>query len=334
MTQSNTTRLTVIVIALLFSMIVGCAGQATTPDLTIKWQRMITHENLKQAIGVAVTEKTITVSDPKSAALLRFNDDGQLLATWPIGEAHNARPMHIAEDQRGRVYVPDHLNDHVTVFDANGNNVLQFGEHGNKPGQFDSPAGVAVSDDGSIYVADFNNHRVQRFGADGHFIRTWGEKGRVSAGNFDYPTDVAIGSRGHIYVADAYNHRVQKFKSNGEHVLSFGTKGSEQGEFNVAIGLTVDGQGRVFVADQFNDRVQIFTSHGEFITAFGATGAGSGQFDRPNDVAISHGNHVYIADFGNGRVQRFEVEQHNASREKAAWKQNNRFNTSLGRWWY
>ena len=39
----------------------------------------------------------------------------------------------------------------------------EFGENGDKPGEFDSPAGIAVDPGDRVYVADSDNHRIQAF---------------------------------------------------------------------------------------------------------------------------------------------------------------------------
>jgi len=323
------------IVSFVFLLIAGgCAGDAESPALRAVWQRTIGYEHLTEAIGVATAGDSIYVSDSRQGVVLQFTQDGTLTNEWEHDAI--ARPMHIAAGPEGRIYVPDHLNDRVIVFDPDGEVLLEFGDYGTAPGQFDSPAGVAVGGDGSIYVADFNNHRVQKFDRRGRFVLEWGEKGHVFAGNFDYPTDVAIGPAGHVYVADAYNHRVQVFTPEGEHLQSIGSNGSENGEFNVAIGIAVDDRGRLFVADQFNHRVQIFDRDGAWLGAFGSEGSDRGEFDRPNDVAFDDNGRSYVADFGNGRVQVFTLEAvgREAAKEKEAWDETGASRSSLGRWWY
>lgn len=49
----------------------------------------------------------------------------------------------------------------MQVFDANGKFLKEFGQYGNKEGEFDCLAGVAVNRIGQFIIADRYNHRIQ-----------------------------------------------------------------------------------------------------------------------------------------------------------------------------
>ncbi len=317
------------------------ASQPTTQlsgrSIPANWIATFEHEAIQEAIGVAIIDDGVAVSDPKAGVIHLFNLTGQRVGVWSPGNGSIplGRPMHVAADQKGRLYVADYLSDQVLLLARDGSLVLSFGEHGSQPGQFDAPAGVAVADDGSIYVADFNNHRVQRFDATGGFERSWGQEGH-EPGQLYYPTDVALGAEGRVYIADAYNHRIQVFTQDGDYITAWGRQGNAAGEFDVAIGIGIDGKGRVYVADQFNHRVQVFSSRGEFLGGWGQPGAGPGQFDRPSEVAFDEAGRAYVADFGNARVQVFTLQQgtEGVREESSTWADIQPTRSSLGRYWY
>ena len=92
-----------------------------------------------------------------------------------------------------------------------------FGEQGAQEGQFNKPAGIALSNDGTLYVADAGNHRVQAFNLDGGFLRAYGRFGR-DAGEMDQPVDVAVQrqARTLLYIAERGNARVQALDMRDE----------------------------------------------------------------------------------------------------------------------
>ena len=83
----------------------------------------------------------------------------------------------------------------VHRFTAAGEFLQRWGTDGFGPGQFDSPAGVAVDRAGNVYVADSSNNRVQKFSSTGGFIRQWGSMGD---GLLRGPTDVALDPQGNV----------------------------------------------------------------------------------------------------------------------------------------
>ena len=58
----------------------------------------------------------------------------------------------------------------IRQYDADGNYLMEWGELGDGPGQFDLVHGVAIDRDHRVYVADRSNNRVQVFTEEGDFI--------------------------------------------------------------------------------------------------------------------------------------------------------------------
>lgn len=267
-------------------------------------------------VGIVVHQGRVYVADTENNRIQVFEEDGAWLATWEAaGGIRLERPMHLALDPDGLLYVPLYLADRIVVLTPEGTLVRSWGSSGSQPGAFDAPAGVAVAPDGTVYVADFNNHRVQVFDGQGRFLRGWGQKGH-GRGDFYYPTDVAIGTDGSLYVADAYNHRVQRFGPDGTWLSAWGgpaargIKGPLRGWFNVATAVTVTPDGLVYVADFYNHRIQLFAPDGSWRGTWGRHGTGAGQFERPTDMAIDEAGRVYVVDWGNHRIQRFTRRGH------------------------
>jgi DNA-binding beta-propeller fold protein YncE len=176
--------------------------------------------------------------------------------------------------------------------------VLQWGNPGSAPGQFNSPSGVATDAQGNVYVADRINGRIQKFDAFGNCIRFW-------SGGLTLPAFVAVDTSGNVYVTDATANRVVKFDGNGNVLTQWGSAGSGDGQFNNPHGIAVDDSGYVYVSEYSGNRVQKFTGSGGFVTTWGSAGTGNGQFSGSVDVAPDHAGNIYVADYGNNRIQKF-----------------------------
>ena len=58
-----------------------------------------------------------------------------------------------------------YINNRVSLFTSEGQFVTSFGRGGEWPGEFNTPAGLALDSSGVLYVCDMLNNRVQLFGA-------------------------------------------------------------------------------------------------------------------------------------------------------------------------
>jgi DNA-binding beta-propeller fold protein YncE len=98
------------------------------------------------------------------------------------------------------------------VFDTKGTLIRTWGRTGSEPGDFKTPAGLALDRDGNVYVAEIGNDRVQVFDRDGKFLTAWGRKGSGN-GEFGNLHGIFVDKEtGWVYVADTANNRVQVFK--------------------------------------------------------------------------------------------------------------------------
>ena len=66
-------------------------------------------------------------------------------------------------DRDGFILLADRGSHHVFVLDRNGTIHCTIGEYGSLPGQFNSPAGIALTRDGKLVVSEFRNRRIQIF---------------------------------------------------------------------------------------------------------------------------------------------------------------------------
>jgi DNA-binding beta-propeller fold protein YncE/4-amino-4-deoxy-L-arabinose transferase-like glycosyltransferase len=173
------------------------------------------------------------------------------------------------------------------------------GGHGNGPGQFNQPMGIAVDGAGDLFVADKENHRVQKFARDGTFERAWGEQGD-QPGQFKEPHDVAVDAE-FVYVADTWNQRIQVFGHDGAPV--FIITGSPS--FSSPRGLFVKDK-LIYVAEAGAGHVTVYDRAGALRRTIGVMGGdGPGHLIEPVDVVVDAHGDVWVVNSGNNRVEHF-----------------------------
>ncbi len=216
------------------------------------------------------------------------------------------RPLGIALDLQGNIYVVDSNNNRIEKFSFFGKYLSQFGTSGSGNGQFNKPVGITIDSSGHIYVADTENNRVQKFNASGAYLSQFGTSGSGN-GQFSIPHGVALDLFGNIYVADTGNNRIQKFDANGNYMFQWGTY-----TFNSTVGLyspwAITSTGNsIYLSDTGNNRIEGFNGgDGATLGIFGSFGSGNGEFNQPAGSAFSsNGQTFYLADLGNNRIQRF-----------------------------
>jgi sugar lactone lactonase YvrE len=163
---------------------------------------------------------TLFVCDTGNDRLLLLDSTGAVTGVWPPADSGVTlfmAPSDVAANGSGDVYVTDGPGEE---FDS-GNRLIRMndkgqvkkeqGKTGEAAGNFDKPAGVAVSEGGNVFVADQGNHRVQVFEpALGDPIAVFGVEGE-GEGEFKGVSDIAMDSRNLIYLADNGNQRIQVF---------------------------------------------------------------------------------------------------------------------------
>ncbi|MCJ7582978.1 MAG: 6-bladed beta-propeller, partial [Candidatus Aminicenantes bacterium] len=123
-------------------------------------------------------------------------------------------------DDEGRIYVLDHIEYNVKIYDKNGKYINKFGKQGQGPGEFFLPRGVFISNQDEIIVQNYISFDF--FAFDGQFKRS------ISSAEYRLTTS-DLDSDGNIIsteiVRDDENPRyeLRKFDPEMNYLHSFGS---------------------------------------------------------------------------------------------------------------
>jgi DNA-binding beta-propeller fold protein YncE len=326
----------VLVAALATPLLVGhpvlSAGEPEQPQFLSAWGKKGDKPGeFYSPIHIAInTKDEVYVADLNNARVQKFTTEGNYLGGFDLPLDAPPRKSCIvgglAVDDRGQLYL-SFMNQHkVGVYSDAGKVVREWGQRGNRDGEFNQPGVIVWRPDGTLYLTDQCNHRVQKFTTDGKFLAKWGEHGSApgqfggaepAGSRFAGPHFLAQDSRGRLYTTEASLGRVQQFTPEGKALSAWGDKGDQPGGFGALkfgglktgfgpIGLLVDRHDRVWVSS-LNDRVQCFTPEGKYLFGIGGSGREPGQFAHPHGMAVDSKGRLYVADAGNQRIQKFAI---------------------------
>lgn len=244
-----------------------------------------------------------------ASGLGRFSgDDG------PATRASLDRPIGLAFDPAGNLFIGDFGNNRIRKVDARTRIITTFAGNGRDSadpnytgpaiGASLKPAGLAFDPSGRLYVADFPNHLVVRIdGSTGMLVTVAGDGFKVACDLMDPVTcfrpPAGILGTGRFNVETGPARRVS---------------------LNFPQDVAIDGQGNVYIADRSNHRIRRLSMNSQLTTI-----AGSGAFDRllgvaggfagdggpapmaklsrPTGVAVDPSGNILIADFDNDRIR-------------------------------
>jgi DNA-binding beta-propeller fold protein YncE len=253
----------------------------------------------------AAPDGSLYVTEPDAGRVVVFDMFGRVTdVRSPV-----ARPLGIAIDGEGHIYLGDATRGSVGVYDAEWNPLYELGTG---LGEFQLPNHIAVdgwSESNTVYISDSRANfvgiycgaaRTGRFGSPG-----------TGDGQFDFPAGVCVSSAGEVYVADQNNDRVEVFDRAGAFLRSFRLKtgGMATGPTGRAQALAIDAENRLYVSDTFQGIVKVFNAtNGTFLSRVGSFGEAFGQLRSPAGLALDVFNRLHAASTGNGRVEMFGID--------------------------
>ena len=223
------------------------------------------HGGQRMPVGISVDRSgNWYVADGLSGYVLVLDAQGRELRK--LGGSRWLRKLiNVAVDSdRQRVYAVDQTEGQhrVRVFNAvTGSHLMDIGNGGEGPGEFDRPLDAAVGQDGRLYVVDSGNYRIQIFDAHGQYLKSFGSAGK-RPGQFQRPKEIATDAQGLVYVTDASFGNIQVFGPGGDYRYVIGSRGDvgAAATYMLPSGLAIDTDARLYVLDQWYVRLDVYRS--------------------------------------------------------------------------
>jgi len=187
----------------------------------------------------------------KGQQVLKFSPDGRVLmalgTAGVAGDGPNtlSGPTDVAVAPTGEIFVADgHGNNRIVKYSSDGEFLMEWGQEGTGPGEFNEPHCLAFDSKGRLFVGDRVNERIQVFDQDGRYLAEW--PNIMASGIHITQDDV-------VYVAD--------YQLREGIVIANATDFSEVGFISEALpeGVTVDVKGNVYAGEVLPRNLKKFT---------------------------------------------------------------------------
>lgn len=156
------------------------------------------------------------------------------------------RPMGIAADSAGRIFVSDTGNDRVNEYTEDGRFLRSIGA-----GDLRVPMKIAFDRQDRLYVADSGNNRIAVYqrGDDGSFALVR----EIKEATFKEPVYVTVDDRGRIFASTNRNAAVYMLTPDGKAAWKY--SGPPDDPITAPRGLALDGKGNLLIVDEAGRRV-------------------------------------------------------------------------------
>lgn len=250
-------------------------------------------------VKVNETNRLVYVTDTFNSRVSVFDEDGNFRFSFDkAGDKKLLRPLYIAFDRDGNVYVTERKTQSIYVFTPDGKFIREFVPKIKNRKDW-QPNAIHIDEGNRIYVSDIElKHHIQVFDREGNLLLDFGESGapvnmNVGLGLFNFPNGIVSDER-FLYITDSTNRRVQVFTKEGKGVKIWPTGGQPRG-------IDIGYMDRVHIVDALGHTVMVYDRDGNFLVQFGSVGNDRGQMFYPNGIGTS-GRKIYVADTWNHRV--------------------------------
>jgi NHL repeat len=244
-------------------------------------------------------QDNIWVTDKGSDMIIKFDPEGHVLMVFgrkqeasdedteplkhpkpplPAEDGRFRQVTDVAWDKAGNTFISDgYINSRVAKADKDGNWLMQWGDRGKEPGQFNTPHSIATDANGNVYVADRGNRRIQVFDGNGKFLRQFNidvpvppgakpaigkvpDEAMIAAGTMapGSPWSICITPPPNqvLYSSDAYPGRIYKLSLEGKVLGVLGQAGKQLKQFGWIHAMACPSENTIWVGELLNWRVQ------------------------------------------------------------------------------
>ena len=200
--------------------------------------------------GIAfIDEENVLISDLYNGNIKLFSVQGEYVLTMDRGGT-DFRPHGITVGPDGRIYVCDHGEHSVCVFDKKGNFMSSFSSFGCEDGCLSYPSDLCFARDGLLYITDSRNSRVCVYDKTGAFSRHFSTS--------HSPSGIDATDCGHLVISSENYHKMMIYTTGGDLIHEVGEYGEDMDQFVGIYGVSVDSDGVLYIGDSGNQRIQVF----------------------------------------------------------------------------
>ena len=217
----------------------------------------------------------------------------------PITDKIN-KPISVALDQNGRLYVGDAGRNKVVLFS-------QSGQYIHTISGLAVPISIAVDNNDRIYIGNKDKGNVEVYDSSYNLLYKLGTDSKHPKGDnvFKHPNDIAISTSGDVYVVDKGADVVQVYDPAGTNIATIGSSGNGDGQFHKPVSIAIDElEGEIIVLDRQKvngqslegARVQFFDMNGTYKRSFSRYGNMIGDMARPQRLTVDSASRLYVTD--------------------------------------
>jgi uncharacterized protein (TIGR03663 family) len=221
-------------------------SQAGAPLLSIKDE---VRPLAAQGLGLCDKADSLYVTVPSTNEVRQYTLDGRYLKTIPYAFI---RPMDVACDDAGNVFVIDHSPNRVLKFDRGGHPAKDWRAAGSL---LQSPASIKVDrSNGQILIVDIQRRALVRFDRDGRHLASFDVPGLSEAQHQLY---FDLDDAEHLFIPDHSNSRILILDRGGMPMMILGEESRERGGILGPVSVALR-QRRLYVYNQFVERIAVF----------------------------------------------------------------------------
>jgi len=249
---------------------------------------------IEKPFGIESRDGKIYICDTMLPGLVIIDLDKRTFKSFqPFGQGTLRKPVNIALDKQGYIYIADTEREQVVVFTPELKYFQTIASKSMKP------LDVAIHGD-TLLVADYMDRNVEIWS-----LRQNRQIGTFPPDNENLPDSVRLfvpyavefDSHGNVYITDFGQFRVQKFDPRGNFIQSYGELGRNLGQFARPKGIAVDHDGILYVIDAAFENAQMFAPDGSLLMFIGGSYQREGNMYLPASIFIDYDNLEYFKDY-------------------------------------
>lgn len=235
--------------------------------------------------GVVIDGAKIYVTDTL-AGKVAVIDLQQKSFNWlkgDFGPGKLKKPVNLAVDSAGMLYVADAVKRKIAVYDSDGNFVKTYADN-----QDVTPVDVEV-DENNVYVLDRVRGKVLILDKKrGKLMDSLGQHNENKEDNLALPVNMALNDEGIFSIANVGNGKITHMDRDGHVLGSLGTMGDGFGQFGRPRGVAIDSDRQLYTVDAAHQNVQVFADGGQLLMFFGSPGLPEGSLNLPAGIDVSN----------------------------------------------